>query len=163
MPRTRSPRATASRKLAIPAARRTAARSIAQKLKRSMRVALITHVNADGDGSGSEVALWHMLNARGIRAAIANPTPFPERYRFLLRGVEHADKSSQAQKFVERADAIVVLDISDLGRLGNLGPLVAARGVPVICIDHHATDGTLPPGPRMVDAAACATGELVYD
>ena len=134
MPRIRAPRAPAPRKLRIPAARRTAARAIAQKLKRNMRVALITHVNADGDGSGSEVGLWHLLTARGVRAAIANPTPFPDRYRFLLRGVEHADKSAQAQKHVERADAIVVLDISDLGRLGSLGPSVAARGVPVFCI-----------------------------
>jgi phosphoesterase RecJ-like protein len=136
---------------------------MARKLKRNMRVVLITHVNADGDGSGSEVALWHLLTARGVRAAIANPTPFPDRFHFLLRGVEHADKSSQALKHIERADAIIVLDISDLGRLGNLGPAVAASGVPVFCIDHHATDGSLPPGPRMVDSKACATGELIYD
>jgi len=56
-------------------------------LKPGMRVALTTHVNADGDGAGSEVALWHLLTARGVRAVIANPTPFPERYAFLLYGV----------------------------------------------------------------------------
>ena len=156
-------RISSGRAVAIPAARRAAARALARILKRDMRVALITHVNADGDGSGSEVGLWHLLAARGIRAVIANPTPYPERYRFLLRGVEHADKTPQALKHVQRADAIVVLDISDLGRLGQLGPAVAAAGVPVACIDHHATNGSLPPGPRLVDAKACATGELIYD
>src|SRR5262245_4558988 len=90
------------RTVAVPPARRTAARAISRSLKRVMRVALLTHVNADGDGSGSEVALWHLLAARGIRAAITNPTPFPDRYRFLLRGIEHADKTPQAQKHVER-------------------------------------------------------------
>ncbi|HEY2824988.1 MAG TPA: DHHA1 domain-containing protein, partial [Gemmatimonadales bacterium] len=28
---------------------------------------------------------------------------------------------------------------------------------------HHASPGTLPAGPRLVDPAACATGELVHD
>src|SRR5258706_7596329 len=161
MPKVKRP--SAGRGVTIPAARRKAAREVARTLKRGMRVALITHVNADGDGSGSEIALWHLLVAKGIRAAITNPTPFPERYRFLLHGAEHADKTAQALKHVQRADAIVVLDIADLGRLGHLGPAVAAAGVPVACIDHHSTDGSLPAGPRLVDPKACATGELVYD
>lgn len=147
----------------VPAARRRGARQVVEVLHPGMRVALTTHVNADGDGSGSEVALWHLLVARGIRAVIANPTPFPARYRFLLDGCEAADKSREAVRHLERADAIVVLDISDLGRLGHLGRVVAATRVPVICIDHHASNGALPPGPRLVDPAACATGELVHD
>src|SRR5262245_44629260 len=154
---------SASRPVAVSPAHRKAAREIARVLKRGLRVALTTHVNADGDGTGSEVALWHMLAARGVRAVIANPTPFPARYRFLLRGVEHADKSSQAVKHLERADVIVVLDIADVDRLGQLGPLVAGAGVPVVCIDHHVSDGSLPPGPRLADSGACSTGELVYD
>ena len=161
MPKSR--RRSSGRSVPISAQRRSAARDLGRMLKRDMRVALLTHVNADGDGCGSEVGLWHLLAARGIRAAIANPTPFPERYRFLLRGIEHADKTTQALKHVERAEAIIVLDIADLARLGQLGHAVADAGVPVACIDHHLSDGSLPEGPRLVDARACATGELVYD
>jgi phosphoesterase RecJ-like protein len=151
------------RAVTVPATRRAPARALARLLKKDMRVALLTHVNADGDGCGSEVGLWHLLAARGIRAVIANATPFPDRYQFLLRGVEHADKTSQALKHVERADLIIVLDIADLDRLGHLGAAVAGSGVPVACIDHHSTNGTLPPGPRLLDPKACATGELIYD
>jgi phosphoesterase RecJ-like protein len=147
----------------VPAPRRRAASELAKILKPGMKVALTTHVNADGDGTGSEVALWHLLTDRGVRAAITNPTPFPERYAFLLQGNEHADKTADAVKHLRRADAVVVLDISDVGRLGQLGRVVAERGVPVGCVDHHASDGTLPGGPRLVDARACATGELIYD
>src|SRR2546426_8324474 len=39
---------------------RSAAQAIANVLKPGERVALTTHVNADGDGVGSEVALWHL-------------------------------------------------------------------------------------------------------
>ncbi len=147
----------------VSASRKRAAQSIGKILEPGMRVALTTHVNADGDGSGSVVAVWHLLTALGVRAAITNPTPFPPRYDFLLGGAQGADKTSQAVKHLERADAVVVLDISDLGRLGHLARVIEKTGAPVACIDHHVSEGSLPPGPRMVDPAACATGELVYD
>jgi phosphoesterase RecJ-like protein len=163
----RTPRRTKSTadfgKVSVPAARRRAALDLANLLEPGLRVALTTHVNADGDGAGAEVALWHLLTARGVRAAITNPTPFPHRYAFLLRETEHADKTREAVKHLRRADVVVVLDISDVGRLGQLGATVREAGVPVGCVDHHATNGSLPPGPRLVDAGACATGELVFD
>jgi phosphoesterase RecJ-like protein len=145
------------------AGRKSAAAELAKLFKSGMRVGLTTHVNADGDGVGSEVALWHLLTARDVRAVITNPTPIPQRYAFLLRGIEHADKSREAVKHLRRADAVVVLDISDIRRLGQLGDVLKERNIPVACIDHHATEGILPDGPRLVDPQACATGELVYD
>jgi len=162
-PRRRPSAKSPTRGVSVPAPRRRAAAELVRILKPGMRVALTTHVNADGDGTGSEVALWHLLTARRVRAVIANPTPFPERYWFLLQGNEHADKSGEAVKHLRRADAVVVLDISDVGRLGQLGQVVQGAGVPVGCVDHHESNGALPPGPRLVDARACATGELVYD
>ena len=116
-----SPRKVTPRGVAVPAARRRAAVEVARLLKPGMRVALTTHVNADGDGLGSEIALWHMLTARGVRAAITNPTPLPERYAFLLRGHEQADKSAEAVKHLRRADAGIVLHISGNGRPGAAG------------------------------------------
>ncbi|PYO76285.1 MAG: hypothetical protein DMD67_08970, partial [Gemmatimonadetes bacterium] len=59
----------------IPPERVRAAEAVAAVLGPGRRVALTTHVNADGDGVGSEVALWHLLTERGLRATIANPTP----------------------------------------------------------------------------------------
>jgi phosphoesterase RecJ-like protein len=122
---------------------------------------LTTHVNADGDGVGSEVGLWHLLRARGLDVTIANPTPIPDRFRFLVP--EGADRSAHAAKELERADMIVVLDIGDLGRLGDLGHRVGALAIPVACIDHHVSPGSMPPGPRLVDPEATATAELVHD
>lgn len=162
MPRPKRKRSPGSHP-SVPAARRRDAEAVAAVLQRGARVALTTHVNADGDGVGSEVALLHALTDWGARAVITNPTPYPSRFLFLLEGIEPANKTSSAVRHIDRADVILVLDIADLGRLGHLRGAVKARGVPVACIDHHLTDGTLPDGPRMVDAAACATGELVYD
>ncbi|MEO5799700.1 MAG: bifunctional oligoribonuclease/PAP phosphatase NrnA [Gemmatimonadales bacterium] len=131
-------------------------------LVRSGRLCLTTHVNPDGDGLGSEVGLVHILRAQGIEAIITNPTATPERFDFLFADLKGVDKSQQGVKELRRADAILVLDIADLGRLGTLADTVRDRGVPVGCIDHHASAGVLPAGPRYVDDTAAATGELIY-
>src|SRR5207245_1034756 len=80
---------------------------------------------------------------------------------FLLP--DGADTSGGAVKQLERAEVIVVVDISDLGRLGDLAHAVRTRGVPVVCIDHHVSKGSLPPGPRLLAPEATATAELVFD
>lgn len=147
--------------IAVPAARVTAARDIARVFVPGARVVLTTHVNADGDGVGSEVGLWHVLTARGLKVTIANPTPIPERFHFLVP--EGADKSAQASKEVEKADVLVVLDIADLGRLGDLANTVKKHRGPAVCIDHHVSPGSLPDGPRLLAPEAAATAELVFD
>src|SRR5437867_2260293 len=128
--------------VAIPPERARAAEAIAAVLAPGRRVALTTHVNADGDGVGSEVALWHLLTARGLRATIANPTPIPERFHFLLPA--GADHSERAAREIESADVVVVLHISDVSRLGDLARAITQSRA-VSCIDPHVTGGTLPP------------------
>ncbi len=125
------------------------------------RVALTTHVNADGDGVGSEVALWHLLTARRVQVAIANPTPIPSRFDFLVP--PGSDACERAAKEIEAADVIVVVDISDLSRLGDLAPGVRKARGPTACIDHHVSPGSLPAGPRLVAPEASASAELVFD
>jgi phosphoesterase RecJ-like protein len=143
--------------------RAAAARSLAAALAPGQRVCLTTHVNPDGDGLGSEAGLAHLLRDRGIDAIITNPTPTPPRFEFLFEDLPGADRTAEAIRELRRADVIIVLDISDLGRLGMLGDTVRDRGVPVACVDHHVSEGVLPDGPRYLDPGAAATGELVFE
>src|SRR5256884_2308305 len=146
--------------VSVPPERTRAAQDVAAVLAPGRRVALTTHVNADGDGVGSEVALWHLLTARGLRTAIANPTPIPERFHFLVPN--GADHSERAAREIESADVVVVLDISDMSRLGDLARAITHSHT-VACIDHHVSGGSLPGGPRLVAPDAAATAELVVD
>lgn len=149
--------------ISLPAEKILAARELGAVLLPGRRVVLTTHVNPDGDGLGSEVGLAHCLRALGLDVAVANPTPTPPRFGFLFADLPGVDRSAEAVKALRRADVIVVLDIADLGRLGILAETVRDAGVPVACIDHHVSPGTLPDGPRYVDPGAAATGELVYE
>jgi bifunctional oligoribonuclease and PAP phosphatase NrnA len=143
--------------------RLAAARAFTTGLAPGRRVCLTTHVNPDGDGLGSEAGLAHLLRARGVEVVITNPTLTPARFGFLFEDLPGVDRSGEAVKELRRADLIVVLDISDLGRLGMLSDTVRDRGVPVACIDHHVSAGVLPDGPRYIDPGAAATGELVFE
>lgn len=148
--------------LDVPAARTSAIDRIGAELREGQTVAITTHINADGDGCGSEVALAHLLAQRGIRSRIVNPTPWPALYDFLLgAGIEN--RSSEGAAALAGVDLVFVLDIGDVTRLGALTPAVRALEIPVLTIDHHVPSDD-PPGPVMLaDTAACATGELVFD
>jgi phosphoesterase RecJ-like protein len=139
------------------------AQAFAAALRPGQRVCITTHVNPDGDGIGSEVGLVHLLRAQGVDAVITNPSPTPPRFSFLFEGLPGVDRSGEAVKELRRADLIIVLDISDLTRLGMLIETVKSRGVPVACVDHHVSVGVLPAGPRYVDPEAAATGELIHE
>src|SRR6476469_10765377 len=139
------------------------AKAFAAALKPGQRVCLTTHVNADGDGSGSEVGLVHLLRGVGVDAVVTNPTSTPPRFGFLFGDLPGVDRSGDAVREIRRADLIIVLDISDITRLGMLSGAVKDRGVPVACVDHHVSAGMLAPGPRYLDPDAAAPGELMFE
>jgi phosphoesterase RecJ-like protein len=148
--------------LAVPAPRRAAIEALAPHFVAGRRVALSTHMNADGDGCGSETALARLLAAQGLAPRIVNPTPWPEMFDFLL-GSDVVDQTAKGSRALRDIDLLVVLDISDVKRLGNLADSVRALDVPKLVIDHHLPSDD-PAGREAVsDTTACATAELVYD
>lgn len=147
----------------VPPARAQAARDVAAALTSARHIVLTTHVNADGDGVGSEIGLWYLLRARGISVSIANPTAIPDRFQFLIP--DGADATDRAAREIERADIVASLDIGDISRLGNLASIInKRRPTPLfVCIDHHVGPIKLPDGPYLIAPEATATAELVFD
>src|SRR4051812_31829001 len=148
--------------LSIPEPRRAAIHQLDRELVPGRKVALSTHMNADGDGCGSETALARMLMQRGLDVRIVNPTPWPALFDYLL-GDDVKDMTAKGSAALKGIDMLIVLDISDVKRLGALTESVRRLNVPKLVIDHHiASDdpaGTI----ILTDVTACATGELVYD
>jgi len=148
--------------LSVPQQRRESIERLAQELRAGRSVALSTHINSDGDGCGSETALARLLGQMGIRSKIVNPTPWPDMYKFLL-GDDVRDASDTGAKGLKDADVLVVLDISDVKRLGVLAEAVRKLTIPKLVIDHHLPSDEPPSKMMVADTAACATGELIYD
>src|SRR3982751_1333534 len=148
--------------IAVPATRRAAIEALAPELIAGRRVASSTHLNADGDGCGSESALARLLSAHGLVPRIVNPTPWPDMFSFLL-GDDVDDQTSRGSKALRDIDLFIVLDISDVKRLGNLADSVRALSVPKLVIDHHLPSDDPAGTQTLTDATACATAELVCD
>jgi phosphoesterase RecJ-like protein len=135
---------------------------IISRLTPGLKVVLTTHVNADGDGAGSEAALAGWLRRRGLQPVVVNPTPYPESFAFLLDGIPAWTPSDeQGETALREADFFLVLDTAEPSRLGNVYEHLSGREV--LTLDHHPPFGP-PLGEISVrDPSACATGELVYD
>jgi len=123
---------------------------------------LTTHVNPDGDGLGSEVALAEWLLSHGRRVSIINYSETPQVYRFLDpdRRILRFDEARDAAT-IAAADVIAVLDTNHPDRLRTMEPHVMKSPAIKICIDHH-----LDPAPfaqhYVIDADATSTGEIMY-
>ncbi|MCG8375353.1 MAG: bifunctional oligoribonuclease/PAP phosphatase NrnA [Chlorobiales bacterium] len=132
-------------------------------------IVLTTHVNSDGDGLGSEVALAAVLRKLGKKVSIVNPTEVPPNYNFLqeVAGISVFDE--QAEELIEEislADLVVLLDANLSDRMGGIWSHVRfARELgklQVLCIDHHLDPEDF--ADLMVcETYASSTGELIYD
>lgn len=118
---------------------------------------LITaHVRMDGDALGSELALYLMLKEMGKKAVVYNQDHTPERYLFLPA----AHNISHTLNNIEQYDTCIVLDCSDLSRVGDEAENIR-KIKKLINIDHHVSNNGFC-SLKMLDAKASSTGELVF-
>ena len=128
---------------------------LAREFRAGRSVAISTHINADGDGCGSEAALARLLEIRGMKA-------WPETFRFLL-GTDVDDQTEKGPAALKGIDLLIVVDIADVKRLGSLADTVRQLKIPKLVIDHHIPSDEPPSQNMLTDTTACATGELIYD
>ena len=149
--------------LSVPEHRRESLQQIVKGLLSAQRIILSTHVNADGDGAGSEAAVAAWLARAGKTVHITNPTAFPNSYRYLIEDngwiVDPADAGFTMT--IAQADTLLVLDTGEPKRIGRVLPGASDKRVYVI--DHHPASESGFRGTVLLDPTACATGELIYD
>ncbi len=148
--------------LEVPASRRARLEEVVTRLRAASRVVLTTHINADGDGTGTEAAVAAWLESIGVRVAIVNPTPFPANLRFLVHreGLILDLAGDEAIRALREADLYLVLDTSEPNRVQPLLEYIDTERT--LVVDHH------PAGPSVVgwgvqDPSASAAGELAFD
>jgi len=118
---------------------------------------LITaHVRLDGDALGSELALYLMLKEMGKTAVVYNQDGTPERYRFLPGAGQIVHNINN----VDQYDTAVILDCSDLSRVGEEAENIR-KIKRIINIDHHVSNNGFC-SLKIIDAKASSTGELLF-
>src|SRR6056297_2618492 len=111
---------------------------ILDKINENHEILITTHIHPDGDGLGSEKAMYNVLKKIGKMPYILNPDPLPYEYNFLNKNkIFHHYAENGHSDMLDNYDLIIVVDIGSLIRLGEVGKQMRTTDTPIICIDHH--------------------------
>ena len=129
-------------------------------LIRSQQSFLLTvHESPDGDCVGAQTALSHLLLAMGKTVHIVNPDPLSASFQFLT---EHTSfGTARSGDPLPEFDVAVLLDCSQLTRVGSLGKRIAECQKTIAVIDHHVGSENGDGSVFYVDVHAAATGALI--
>ncbi len=127
---------------------------IAPVLKKEKDIALVSHIQPDGDAIGSILGVGLALIKSGWKVQMLNPEAVPQTFTFLP-GVDLVQTS-----FLYVPPAVVLMDCTGLDRIGSLEK-DAAKASKLINIDHHISNKYFGDF-NLVDTGAAATGEIAY-
>lgn len=105
------------------------------KIENSDNILLSTHKNPDGDGLGSELAMYYQLKKLNKNVKIVNISLMAGRYNFM--DPENIVETYSPNIPIEDFDLVIVFDLGDYRRLGALGERISRNNIDVVNIDHH--------------------------
>jgi len=139
-------------------------RKAAARILQGRRFLITTHVNPDGDGLGSQIALARVLKRMGREVVLVNADPVARRFRFLYDdGEMPATADRKALGLHAWADTLVVLDTGEYKRLGRVASLAKRMAGRRVVLDHHVNGDIRDDGDASVaEATFSSTGEMTY-
>ena len=129
------------------------------------RFLISSHVNPDGDSIGSELTLYNLLKDLGKEVLVVNSSVTPDNCLFLKGANEILEFNHirpEEKQFIDKADVLFLLDVSEIKRTGLAGAtLLANSSLYTVCIDHHLlTNSSM--DLSIVKDDASATGEILF-
>ena len=131
--------------------------AINKLLQENNNFLITSHVNLDGDGIGSELALYFILKKLKKIPIILNQDRLPKIYDFLpgSNKVHYLEDDCIDTKSI---DVGIVLDCSNVKRIGKVYEIFKDIKT-IINIDHHTSNENFG-GLNYVDSSASSVGEL---
>jgi phosphoesterase RecJ-like protein len=123
---------------------------VAEFLKTLDRVAVTTHVGADGDAIGASAALVRLMRALGAAAVFCHSEEVPSYLRWML--------PEEIFRELPQGHDLLVVDTSRPDRAGVPVPVAGAR----LNLDHHE-DNPFYGEYNLVNPRAAASAEIVAD
>lgn len=133
---------------------------IIKVIQKNNNFLVTSHVNLDGDGIGSELALYLILKKLNKKPIILNQDRLPKIYHFLpgSNKVHYLEDNCTDTKNI---DVGIVLDCSNVNRIGKTYDIFKDVKT-LINIDHHKSNdnyGNL----NYIDSSASSVGEIIYE
>jgi len=130
----------------------------------SDRIILTSHENPDGDGLGSEVAIYHHLREEGKDCRIINCSDLPDEYDFLNSdNIIEMYSIDKHDDWVKDCDLAIIFDVGAFNRIRDIKNAIDKYNIKTLNIDHHPHPEDHPFTLNVVDVQAAATGVMVYD
>jgi len=135
-----------------------------QEIQAARSVVLSTHTQPDGDGIGSQVALYWALRKIGKNVRIINVDAIPKKYVFLNTH-QIIESFDNLKSPIEKADLGFIFDTNDPKLLLNLWPQLKSQCRRVVFVDHHPILDRHPlkSDENIIDVEASSTGQIVFD
>lgn len=130
-------------------------------IKSANNIVLTTHKDCDGDGLGSELALFYALKKVGKKVQIVHVDPLPKRYEnFLNKDLFTLFRPTSLDSTV---DLCLIFDTNDERLIEPLFSEMQTVCKNIVFIDHHPLLKSGPlPNKAFIDTTAASTGEIVY-
>ncbi|MDP2173320.1 MAG: DHH family phosphoesterase [Candidatus Cloacimonadaceae bacterium] len=132
--------------------------AILSQLKPELKIAIMSHVNPDGDGFCASLALQRLIARLGFESMIVIDEGNLDRFSFLMKDCS-IEKYRQSMVF----DLLFVLDCNSRNRLGERYSLVKAANTTVLIDHHEQEDGTIPVEITFIDQSYVSVGAILFD
>jgi len=129
------------------------------------KIAIITHVNPDGDAIGSSLGLYNVLIQEKHDVTVITPNGYPSFLAWLPACgniLTDEKQHDQVSKVLMEADVIFCLDFNDLKRMDSIADVYTAAKAPKILVDHHL-EPTCFTDILISTQKTSSTSEIVYE
>ena len=126
-------------------------------LKNKKTVAILGHVNPDGDCAGSCTGMYNYLTENFENLEVSVFLQNTSKKFGYLKGYDRVYTEFDPEK---KFDLCITLDASDVKRLGDFAPYLETAG-DSLCIDHHVTNAGMA-NVNVVEPEASSCCEVLY-
>ena len=104
------------------------------------KLVIVSHVSPDGDAIGSSLGLYHFLLSQDKTVHVIVPNAFPDFLKWMPGAkdiIQYNRYKDFADKLINEADVLCVLDLNALSRLDDMQEVVRNSPARKLLVDHH--------------------------
>ena len=104
------------------------------------KLVIVSHVSPDGDAIGSSLGLYHFLLSQDKTVHVIVPNAFPDFLKWMPGAkdiIQYNRYKDFADKLINEADVLCVLDLNALSRLDDMQDVVRNSPARKLLVDHH--------------------------
>lgn len=117
-------------------------REFARLISEPARVAVITHLNPDGDAIGCCLGMTRYLGLLGHSCTVIVPSEIPSTLAFMGKpgdcpAIDASRENGRAAAAILGSELVICMDFNSIGRAPGVGDAFRRATCPKVLVDHH--------------------------